>query len=60
MLMEEITVDESFMKAELESSLDLFEQMRADLGRGNKPRCLILWTRVALVAGLNPTSHDTS
>ncbi len=38
---EEITVDESFMKAELESSLELFEQMRADLGRGNKPRCLM-------------------
>ena len=40
-VLEEITVDESFMKAELESSLDLFEQMRADLGRGNKPRCLM-------------------
>jgi phosphoribosylformylglycinamidine synthase len=39
--LEEITVDESFMKAELESSLALFEQMRADLGRGNKPRCLM-------------------
>ncbi len=40
-VLEEITVDESFMKAELESSLQLFEQMRADLGRGNKPRCLM-------------------
>ena len=40
-VLEEITVDESFIKAELESSLDLFEQMRADLGRGNKPRCLM-------------------
>ena len=40
-VLEEITVDESFMKAELESSLDLFEQMRTDLGRGNKPRCLM-------------------
>ena len=39
--LEEITVDESFMKAELESSLDLFEQMRSDLGRGQKPRCLM-------------------
>ena len=39
--LEEITVDESFMKAELESSLDLFESMRRDLGRGNKPRCLM-------------------
>ena len=39
--LEEITVDESFMKAELESSLDLFEQMRRDLGRGEKPRCLM-------------------
>ena len=40
-VLEEITVDESFMKAELESSLALFEQMRTDLGRGNKPRCLM-------------------
>jgi phosphoribosylformylglycinamidine synthase, clade II len=40
-VLEEITVDESFMKAELESSLDLFEKMRADLGRENKPRCLM-------------------
>ena len=40
-VLEEITVDESFLKAELESSLDLFEKMRADLGRGNKPRCLM-------------------
>ena len=40
-VLEDITVDESFMKSELESSLDLFEQMRADLGRGNKPRCLM-------------------
>ena len=39
--LEEITVDESFMKAELESSLDLFESMREELGRGNKPRCLM-------------------
>ncbi len=39
--LEEITVDESFMKAELEESLALFEKMRADLGRGNKPRCLM-------------------
>ena len=39
--LEEITVDESFMKAELEESLGLFEQMRADLGRENKPRCLM-------------------
>ena len=38
---EEITVDESFIKSELESSLALFEQMRADLGRENKPRCLM-------------------
>ena len=39
--LEEITVDESFMKAELEESLGLFERMRADLGRENKPRCLM-------------------
>ena len=40
-VLEEITVDESFIKTELESSLALFEQMRADLGRGEKPRCLM-------------------
>ncbi|MBR6859396.1 MAG: phosphoribosylformylglycinamidine synthase [Bacteroidales bacterium] len=40
-VLEEITVDESFMKAELESSLDLFDRMREDLGRGDKPRCLM-------------------
>ena len=40
-VLEEITVDESFMKAELESSLDLFDRMREDLGRGEKPRCLM-------------------
>ena len=40
-VLEEITVDESFMKSELESSLDLFEKMRADLGRTEKPRCLM-------------------
>ena len=39
--LEEITVDESFMKGELEESLGLFERMREDLGRGNKPRCLM-------------------
>ena len=39
--LEEITVDESFLKAELEESLALFGQMRADLGREMKPRCLM-------------------
>ena len=40
-VLEEITVDESFIKSEMESSLALFEQMRADLGRSEKPRCLM-------------------
>ena len=39
--LEEITVDESFMKAELEESLALFQQMRKDLGRSEKPLCLM-------------------
>ena len=39
--LEEITVDESFMKAELEASLDLFYKMREELGRTRKPVCLM-------------------
>ena len=39
--LEEITVDESFMKAELEESLELFHRMRKDLGRSEKPLCLM-------------------
>jgi phosphoribosylformylglycinamidine synthase len=39
--LEEITVDESFVKAELESSLQLFRRMRAELGRDKKPECLM-------------------
>ena len=39
--LEEITVDESFLKEELGASLELFRKMRADLGRGNKPECLM-------------------
>ena len=38
---EEITVDESFMKAELESSLELAGSMRRELGRERKPFCLM-------------------
>lgn len=37
----EITVDESFMKAEMEESLALYERMRQELGRQNKDRCLM-------------------
>ena len=40
-VLEEITVDESFIKNELESSLALFRRMRADLGRGDRPECLM-------------------
>jgi len=39
--LEEITVDESFIKTELEDSLALFHQMRKDLGRSEKPLCLM-------------------
>ena len=38
---EEITVDESFLKEELEESLGLFGMMRKELGREDKPRCLM-------------------
>ncbi len=38
---EEITVDESFLKEELEESLGLVGMMRRELGREDKPRCLM-------------------
>ena len=38
---QEITVDESFMKKELEDSLHLFINMRRELGREGKPLCLM-------------------
>ena len=40
-VIEEITVDESFMKEELEESLALYENMRRELGREHKSRCLM-------------------
>ena len=36
-----ITVDESFMRAELEESLDLYWKIRRELGRERKPLCLM-------------------
>ena len=39
--LEEITVDESFLKAEMEESLELFHKMRRELGRTEKPLCLM-------------------
>jgi len=39
--LEEITVDESFLKTELEGALGLFNDMRKDLGRTRKPLCLM-------------------
>lgn len=36
-----ITVDESFMRAELEESLDLYRKIRRELGRERKPLCLM-------------------
>ena len=38
---QEITVDESFLKNELEDSLHLFNNMRRELGREGKPLCLM-------------------
>ena len=38
---EEITVDDSFMKAQLKSSLELAGSMRKELGRERKPFCLM-------------------
>ena len=38
---EEITLDESFMKAEFESSLELMRNIREELGRENKSLCLM-------------------
>ena len=38
---EEITLDESFMKAEFEESLDLMRKIRSELGREQKSLCLM-------------------
>ena len=38
---QEITIDDSFLKNELEDSLDLFNNMRRELGREGKPLCLM-------------------
>ncbi|MBR5853329.1 MAG: phosphoribosylformylglycinamidine synthase [Alistipes sp.] len=38
---EEITLDDSFMKAEFEESLDLMRKIRSELGRENKSLCLM-------------------
>ncbi len=37
----EITIDESFIKEELESSLELYKEMRKELNRENKDLCLM-------------------
>ena len=38
---EEITIDDSFLRPELESSLKMMADMRSDLGREAKPLCLM-------------------
>ena len=38
---QEITIDESFLKNELQDSLKLFKDMRRELGRESKPLCLM-------------------
>ncbi|MBO4595922.1 MAG: phosphoribosylformylglycinamidine synthase [Bacteroidales bacterium] len=38
---EEITVDDSFLRPELEASLQMLDGMRRDLGREHKPLCLM-------------------
>ena len=40
-VLEEITIDESFIKSELEESLALYENMRRELGREHKDCCLM-------------------
>ncbi len=40
-VLEEITVDESFIKTELEDCLALYHNMRAELDRGHKDVCLM-------------------
>ncbi len=40
-VLEEIHVDDSFMKSEMEESLDLYYRMREELGRGDKAVCLM-------------------
>lgn len=40
-VLEEITIDDSFMKGEMENSLALYHKMRAELGRGEKAICLM-------------------
>ncbi len=39
--LEEITIDESFMKSELQDSLDLYHRIRKELGRSEKSVCLM-------------------
>ena len=38
---QEITIDDSFLKTELQDSLELLNNMRRELGRENKPLCLM-------------------
>lgn len=40
-VLEEITIDESFIKDELKDSLDLFYKMKSDLNRDKKDTCLM-------------------
>lgn len=40
-VLETIHVDDSFMKSELEESLAMFQNIRHELGRDNKPLCLM-------------------
>lgn len=40
-VLDEISVDESFVKAELEDSLELYHNMRRELGREHKSVCLM-------------------
>ena len=40
-ILTDIKIDESFMKAELEESLDLYHSIRKDLNRENKKLCLM-------------------
>ena len=40
-ILEEIKIDDSFVKEEIESTLDMFHDIRKELGRTEKPLCLM-------------------
>lgn len=53
-VIDKITIDESFIKTELEDALDLYYSMRKDLGREDRPVCLM---DMALIAAKYLKKH---